>query len=490
MQVPAFSAQSVRLLEQKLCQSRSIDMPRLMQEAGEAAWQVLKLRWPKVKKIAIAVGTGHNGGDGLVLAKCAKEAGLEVVVLCFTMPTSQDLLTVYQDAKRAGVAFSGACFDDPTIELWVDAVLGIGATGPLSDVYRNWACKLNTSDLPVFAIDVPTGVIADTGWADTDAICADCTVTFVAHKMGLHTGSACNHTGDIVLCDLGAKPLWSEVTASIMLHAPSDAPAHLPTRPKDSHKGAFGHVGIVVGEQLGAAFLVASSAMAVGVGKVTLLLPKGDMRMEVLAHFPSYLVCSYEDDDWQAQSETMDVVMVGPGLGFSDQASALLDALVARSKPLVVDADALTWLAHTDKRFTNAILTPHPKEASRLLKTDIDGIQQDRIGALQALVAQYQGTCVLKGAGTLVGDLGSEHTPRLCQYASSAMAKAGMGDVLVGIIGGLWAQGLARENAACTGVLLHALMGERLTDQWGERSVRVEDVMPMLASCLKGHDGA
>lgn len=254
---------------------------------------------------------------------------------------------------------------------------------------------------------------------------------------------------------------------------------YLKPRPRDFHKGNAGHVLIVGGNYgySGAARLAAEAALRVGAGLVSVATRK-EHAMLLNVTFPELMSHSVETaNELMPLIKKADVIIVGPGLGKTDWSVELLNAVFTSEKNLVVDADGLNLLAENKMKKSNWILTPHPGEASRLLRISSEEVQNDRVSAVTTLQHQYGGICILKGAGTLIS---STNKLSICEAGNPGMATAGMGDVLSGVLGGLLAQGIPQEDAAKLGVLVHALAGDLAAKQ-GERGMIASD----LIKCLK-----
>jgi NAD(P)H-hydrate epimerase len=340
---------------------------------------------------------------------------------------------------------------------------------------------VNACRRPVLAIDVPSGLCADTGRVRGTAVVAAATVTFIARKAGLWMASGPEHAGEVVLDPLGIDARASDRSGALpvlrLLERESLA-ASLVRRPRDAHKGIAGHVLIVGGGfgMPGAARLAGEAALRAGAGRVTVLAAPGSWAA-IAGGCPELMVRGVEEYVDVASLAPLlaaaDVVAIGPGLGQGPWArrmfSLIIDAVVARRLPCVIDADALNLLAETrDAQSSRAlrapahsVLTPHPGEAARLLGTTSAAIQADRLQALRALQSRHDATLVLKGAGSLVSD---RPVSWLCPFGNPAMAAPGMGDVLTGVIAALLGQGLEVPVAARTGVLLHALAGDLAAD--------------------------
>ncbi len=462
---------------------------RLMHRAGRAAFDALRARWPAAKRITVVCGGGNNGGDGYVLAGLARDAGFDVQVVAVADPARLrgDTLAAYRFAADrigppAGPAAGEPCAkaDAPSSESpaeniergagsWlprgdviVDALLGTGATGEVRQATAAAVARINAAGRPVLALDLPSGVDASTGaLLMSEPVAATLTVTFVAAKLGLVTGPAVDCVGELLLAplDLPAE-VFDRPGIGVLDGA---ALCRLRRRP-GAHKGDFGRLAVVGGDadMGGAVLLAGEAALATGAGVVR-IATRGVNRTAVLARRPELMVRAADSaEDIEDLLDSASAVAVGPGLGRSPWAEALLARCLAAGKPLVVDADGLNLLAAEGglpSLPANAVITPHPGEAGRLLGEDAAWVQSHRPQAAAALSA-HGAVAVLKGAGTLIAAGGSVRG--VCVGGNPGMATAGSGDVLAGIVGVLLARGLDAASAAELGVWLHARAGDEV----------------------------
>jgi hydroxyethylthiazole kinase-like uncharacterized protein yjeF len=450
----------------------------LMKRAGEAALRTLRSRWPTAMKIVIAAGSGNNGGDGYVLARFAQAAGLTATVLALTAPDrlQGDARSAHDDFKASGgqvLPFAAEALSKA--DVIVDALLGTGLSSAVRAPFIEAIAALNASGRPVLALDLPSGLNADSGAAMGSAVRADCTISFVALKTGLFLAEGPDYAGRLVFDDLEVvPPPEPRFRAMLERMSEADIAAALPPRARAANKGDFGRVLIVGGGagMPGAVRLCGETCLRVGAGLVTIATARENLAA-IAACRPELIMHPVNGpDDLQQPLEAASVVAIGPGLGRTAWARALLDRVLASGKPLVIDADALNLLA---ERWLAAprgsVLTPHPGEAARLLRTNAAAVQADRVSALRQLCDRHPGAIVvLKGAGTLVGvaeasedaDDGNASDPiyGLCERGNPAMATAGMGDVLTGAIAGILGQCHDPWLAARAGVMAHALAGD------------------------------
>jgi NAD(P)H-hydrate epimerase len=486
-----YRAEDVRAMDRYAIDTLGIPGIDLMRRAGIAAFAALRERCPEARTLSAICGAGNNGGDGYVLARLAHQANWDVRVYPAAPPESLkgDALTAYQDFRAAGgeildfipVDFEGA-------EVVVDGLLGTGldraVEGPYAEVIRavNRYAQLGVvrSGRPgrILALDIPSGLHADTGMALGVAVKAHLTVSFIGLKRGLFTGEGLEYSGEVVFDDLGT-PLEVKYSAKPSAHLLPSWGRGLPPRPRFAHKGHYGHALVVGGDHgySGAARLAAEAAGRVGAGLVSVATREDHAALFNLAR-PELMCHGVESrESLQALLARATVIAIGPGLGRSDWARELFEAVLATELLLVVDADGLNLLAERPTRRENWILTPHPGEAARLLGVTSAEIQRDRFAAVRELQAKYGGVAVLKGSGTLIA--GQEGVPAVCATGNPGMASGGMGDVLTGVVAGLLAQKLDLQEAATLAVRLHGAAGDEAAKS-GERGLLASDLMEPL----------
>lgn len=459
----------------------------LMQRAAQAAWRALRRRWPQVRKLCVLAGPGNNGGDGYLLAAIARRAGWDVQVYSLADPAR------LRDA--AAQAYAEACAQGVQMQPWhaeavldgllVDAMLGTGLAGELREPYASAVARINASGLPCLALDIPSGLCADTGRLWGAAVRADLTVTFIALKLGLFTGAGPDQVGELCFADLQADAALCAAAPAMAQRLTAGNLQRLPARPRTTHKGRCGRLLVVGGERGygGAALLAAQSGLRGGAGMVS-LATREEHVAGALARCPELMVRGLlSSGQLLALLPGHDVLVVGPGLGQGAWGRSLLTAAAQFEGAQVWDADALNLLAAGRVQIrAGAVLTPHPGEAARLLGCSLAEVQDDRPAAALRLAQRYQAVVVLKGAGSLVTD---GHTLRLCEHGHPAMAGPGLGDVLAGLIGALLAQGLAALPASELAVWLHARAGERL-GQAG-RGLLASELVGVIRELLEEH---
>ncbi len=479
--IELYSAAQVRELDRRAIEEQGLPGRTLMERAGQAAFAALRARWRDLNRIAVLCGSGNNGGDGYVVARLAHEAGIAVDLYHLGDPARMSEAAAAMRAAliEAGVEpqpFSGSLPSGAM--LLVDGLLGIGFSGVLEEGWRAAVEALNSHPAPVLALDIPSGLEADTGRAEL-AVQAAMTVTFIGLKVGLFTGAGPAHAGEVVFADLqvphsvhdGLEPVARRLD-------PTRLADRLGRRRRDAHKGDFGHVLVVGGDHgmAGAVRLAAEAAARCGAGLVS-VATRAAHQAALLSGRPELMVHAVEEAEQLDPLLTRaTVVVVGPGLGQGDWGRALFHRAIAAAPALVLDADALNLLA-TDSAVAlppATVLTPHPGEAARLL----DNTQPltDRLASARALAERYQGVVILKGAGSVIADPSG---CSICSDGNPGMASGGMGDLLAGVVAALIGQGLAPGVAAQTGVCLHAVAGDRAARE-GERGLLASDLLPHL----------
>ena len=477
---PLYKAAQVQELDRRTI-AGGIDGFALMQRAASSAWHSFRSRWPQARSITVLCGSGNNGGDGHVLAALAMQSGLKVqrITLKSVEELSGDATRAAELATSAGVG----CEEwhagiELTGEVIVDALLGTGLTGEVEGRFKRAIETINAAKQPVLAIDIPSGLVADTGAVPGIAVKASCTVTFIGDKVGLHTGDAPAYTGEIDFRPLGVKAqAYFDIPPTAWRLDDSLLAEAFAPRLRTSHKGDMGHVLIMGGAPGfgGAALLTCQAAARLGAGKVSLATAPEHIAAS-LVRCPEVMAHGVRGGAEAAElPSNADVVVVGPGLGQAAWGQAVLQSALQADKPLVVDADGLNLLARQwpEVRRDNWILTPHPGEAARLLNCSVADIQSDRPAAAQALQRARGGVVILKGAGSLIaGPSGLV----VCPYGNPGMASGGMGDVLSGMLGALIAQRGEVEFSAWLGAMVHALAADRAAAEEGERGLLASDL--------------
>jgi hydroxyethylthiazole kinase-like uncharacterized protein yjeF len=463
MNIPLFSAQDIRAIEQAFAKSH----PRvsIMQRAGaKVAAKASQIAGRKKgAKILILAGPGNNGGDAWVAAELLRKAGQRVTVV--PIGTSHSAEDAAKAARAAFLKAKGAVAEklpDPIdADVIVDGLFGIGLARAPDGASAQAIEAANGSGIPILAIDIPSGLNADTGRAPGAVIHAHTTLTFIGAKPGLFTGMArdvCGHV-EIESLSVAAPP-----SLGALLQRERVA-ALIPSRHHDTHKGSYGNAAIIGGAEgmVGAAILAARAALMMGPGKVY----AGIAAREVPAYDainPEIMMRRAEE---LVEDSAMTAIAIGMGLGTDKTAPRLMTAALSRDIPMVFDADALNLVASNPSigaafkaktagippQSLSFILTPHPGEAARLLDVRNADIEADRIGAAQKIADTYNAIVVLKGSGTVIATPGGHYA--INPTGNPGMASGGMGDALAGMLVAFLAQGLPAIDAATLAVYLH-----------------------------------
>lgn len=458
--------------------------PPLMERAGAAAARIAQdmLAGSTLPPLVVA-GPGNNGGDAFVVARRLKQAGL-APDLAFT----GDPARLPADARRAFDAWhaaGGNCFDElpeGPHGLIVDGLFGIGLTRPAEGRYADWIARINDGHCPVLALDVPSGLDAETGRTVGPVIRATCTATFISLKPGLLTGDGPDHCGELVVCDLGLPiPAGDGLRIVPDLFRPCLQP-----RLRNSHKGSYGSVAILGGApgMAGAALLAGRAALGLGAGRVYVgmleRLPADPVQPELMLRAP---------DEAMAAAT---VVAIGPGLGQTMQASELVMRALDTPHPLVLDADALNLLAEITLlqrklavRPAPTFLTPHPAEAARLLDTRTEDIQSHRLSAARELARRFKVHVALKGCGSIV--VAPDGRWFINATGNPGLASAGSGDVLTGMLAALLAQHWTPLEALLGAVHLHGAAADACaTNDHGPVGLTASELVIPARNILNG----
>lgn len=484
---PLYPSSAIRQIETLANQAMRPDDTPLMERAGLVAAELVRRLAGDGRRILVVAGPGNNGGDALVAARHLKSWWFDV-----TLVFAGDVERFPSDAAAAWAAWQTAggtaVSSIPEGERWdwvIDGLFGIGMARNLGGVWLEQVRTLNRLGLPTLALDVPSGLDADAGQLFGAAVRATDTLTFIAAKPGLYTANGADYCGRIHFADLGLDAGALLPAAGHLLN--EGVAAALPRRPRNSHKGLAGSVGILGGapSMVGAALLAGRAALKCGAGLVYVATLDDGPSFDPLT--PELMLCRPEQ---LHRRDKLGCLVVGPGLGLSAPALEQLGWAVAGAYPLLLDADALNLLA-ADPALRNALsrrnaatlLTPHPAEAGRLLDSDSHEVQQDRVGAALRLAERYAATVVLKGAGSIIA------TPDgrwfVNPTGNPGMSSGGMGDALAGIVAALVAQRVPPEKALLLGVYLHgAAADERVVHGCGPLGLSASEVIDAARGLL------
>ncbi len=494
---PVFLTEHIRALE-RAAFAQDPPLP-LMERAGRATAELVRrLADERIRRILVLAGPGNNGGDAFVAARHLKQWWFDVCVV-FTGDAGKlkaDARAAFDDWSAAGGSVLTEIPGDYDWQLAIDGLFGIGLQRALDERHSELVSQLNDSRCDVIAIDVPSGIDADSGQVMGTAVQARHTITFLGLKAGLHTLDGPDHAGEIHFAGLGINEagemtlpdghgylIGNEIIASTL------AP-----RPLNSHKGRFGDVAIIGGTNgmVGAALLAGRAALKLGAGRVLIGMLGDGPAVDLVQ--PDLMIRNVEE---LLERENIGAMVVGPGLGQSDVASHVLSRAMKIDAPLVLDADALNLLALSDSlkefirdRDQETLLTPHPAEAARLLSVQTDWVQGDRVGAAQQIASEFEAGVVLKGCGSVCAF--PEGIWCINTSGNPGLASAGMGDVLAGILGALLGQRASAHNALLAGVHVHGLAADDLvahgTGPLGLTASEIIDAARRVWNRLASHD--
>jgi ADP-dependent NAD(P)H-hydrate dehydratase / NAD(P)H-hydrate epimerase len=492
-------SEQIRRAEAELAAAAGMPLYELMERAGAALLDYARQHWPDAHHWWVFTGPGNNGGDGYVLARLAQAAGFRVRVIAARAPAQ-----LKDDAHQAAAAFLAAggqieLFDnvhqtlaesETLPDLLIDALLGSGTHLPLTTAMTEIVATINRLPAPLLAVDLPSGLDADTGHIMGDPVRATRTLCLVGLKQGLLTGQGPSWCGELDVASLGLDLGHWQAPSALRIDYP--ALAHLlGPRVRSAHKGQQGRVLLIGGNQgmAGAILLAAMACLRTGAGLVKVCQHPGNAsasltQPEIMALGRECLVTASSATAGQSGDNSPvagvtpreSVRVLGPGLGLDEWGKTLFEQALCQRLPLVLDADGLNWLAQQPRHQDNWVLTPHPAEAARLLGCRTAEVEADRFAALRAIQGRYGGVVLLKGAGTLITD-GKQIW--LCQEGNPGMASGGMGDLLSGIIAALLAQGLGARDATCLGAVIHGEAADLAATE-GERGMLASDLLPWI----------
>lgn len=445
---------------------------------------VLMGREEKTKKILAVCGTGNNGGDGVAAARILCQQGYHAAVTVIGDPDhmTEEMQRQIEIAVNCDVpVLPVSSIADHEFDILLDGVFGIGLSREVEGVYERVLDQMNESDATIYALDVPSGIHAGTGAVLGTAVRADCTITFGIHKLGLVLHPGCEYAGEVVVGDIGFPEVSiASVIPESYYYEPEDLFALMPSRPVYSHKGTFGKILIVAGSETmtGAAYLAAKAAYSVGAGLVKVLSSVCNREI-LLSSLPEILFAAR--DEISDSLDWADAVVVGPGLGLTEEAEKLVRYVVENSPvPTVIDGDGIRLCRNvTDTLSDNFILTPHLKEMSYLTGISVSDLQGDLPGTTRDTAKKWNCVIAQKDARTVVSD-GKECYINVS--GNNGMATGGSGDVLAGITGGLLGQHMEPFAAAKLAVYLHGLSGDVAAKEKGVYGMMASDLIHGVTS--------
>ena len=511
--IKVITAAQMQELERRTMGEGRIPSTTLMERAGSGVATCIEqwLGTVSGKTITVVCGKGNNGGDGFVAARLLRRrrANVRVLTMASLSELSRDAALMYrQFVKVAGKSSVIPYRSKDTARallqeshLLVDALLGTGLSSAVTGRYGEVIESMNEVNRPVVAIDVPSGLHADTGTAFGQAVRASLTVTFGLPKTGLYQNQGIDLSGNINLVDIGIPPSYVDAIKShVTVITPQWVQGCLPRRERSGHKGTYGHAGIIAGSvgKTGAAALAAQAALRIGAGLVTVATPSSvndilEAKLLEVMTLPmpetkARTLSRAALDRLLAFMATRDAVAIGPGLSTHHETVELVQALTSRlDRPAVLDADALNALTGRTAILasckTPPIITPHPGEMARLeAEATSQTVNRDRIGTATRFARERGLFVILKGARTIIAR--PDGAVAICPTGNPGMATAGTGDVLTGMVVGLLAQGLPSWEAACTATYLHGAAGDLAAAMKGEVGMIAGDLLEHIPTAL------
>lgn len=489
------NAAQMKAADQYTIQKLGVPSLELMEHAAQACVQVLEDEKVDLSHVCVVCGSGNNGGDGFAIARILQNNRYSVETFCVGNPEhyTEETQEQMHRLQECGGKITYGMPQEDSYSVIIDAVFGVGLSRKVEGRYRQVIEQMNRMRGTKFAVDIPSGLSATTGCILGCAFKADYTVTFQLKKIGLELSQGRTMAGRVIVPDIGISTDSICEDQEIVRTAGKDIYRKmLPDRPEDSNKGMYGRLLVIAGSKgmAGAAYLNAHAAYMTGAGLVR-IYTSSDNREILQTLLPEAIITTYEEYNKEELLSLLtwaDSVCIGSGLGMSRLSEKILKTVIEYVKvPCLIDADGLNLLAE-NKNYLNQmaerrfVITPHMKEMSRLTGTPVEELKADRIQILKDFISRYRITCVLKDSRTLIAS--EEKGIRMNLTGNSAMAKAGSGDVLAGVISGWMVQGKEAEDAAELGTYIHGLSGDLAKFEKGVYSVMARDLIEYISKAL------
>lgn len=500
-----YTAGQVRELDRIAIEEHQLSGLLLMKRAAQACVDALFHHWRGTTRVAVFCGSGNNAGDGYFIAAFLAEKNVQVTIVQLGNPEklSPDARQGYEMCCHRDIEF----IDDPRqaklneVEVIVDALLGTGTSGEIRPQFAEAVDMINHHPSRVLSVDIPSGISADTGQVLGVAVRADVTVSFIGMKRGLMTLDGPDYVGEMRYDSLGVpEDIFTKVGKAVVRLNYATLFSDFPERRGNSHKNSFGNLLLIGGDEgmSGAILMSAAAAMRAGAGVVTIATHPAHAAYLGTMH-PELMVRGVKD---AAALDTLidkaSCMVIGPGLGRSEWSEQLFGRAIQADLPMVIDADGLIWLSRLSRvpRVNNHwVLTPHPGEATHLLRgavensdtyesSNLPNVQFDRFSSVMEIQQIYGGNILLKGQGTLICN---SNDVFLCPYGNPGMSTAGMGDVLSGVIGGLVAQGCSLSQATTLGAVVHSKAADACATRLGPRGLMATDLYPEIRRLVNGN---
>ena len=489
------NAAQMKAADQYTIQKLEVPSLELMEHAAQACVQVLEDEKVDLSHVCVVCGSGNNGGDGFAIARILQNNRYSVETFCVGNPEhyTEETQEQMHRLQECGGKITYGMPQEDSYSVIIDAVFGVGLSRKVEGRYRQVIEQMNRMRGTKFAVDIPSGLSATTGCILGCAFKADYTVTFQLKKIGLELSQGRTMAGRVIVPDIGISTDSICEDQEIVRTAGKDIYRKmLPDRPEDSNKGTYGRLLVIAGSKgmAGAAYLNAHAAYMTGAGLVR-IYTSSDNREILQTLLPEAIITTYEEYNKEELLSLLtwaDSVCIGSGLGMSRLSEKILKTVIEYVKvPCLIDADGLNLLAE-NKNYLNQmaerrfVITPHMKEMSRLTGTPVEELKADRIQILKDFISRYRITCVLKDSRTLIAS--EEKGIRMNLTGNSAMAKAGSGDVLAGVISGWMVQGKEAEDAAELGTYIHGWSGDLAKFEKGVYSVMARDLIEYISKAL------
>lgn len=489
------NAAQMKAADQYTIQKLGVPSLELMEHAAQACVQVLEDEKVDLSHVCVVCGSGNNGGDGFAIARILQNNRYSVETFCVGNPEhyTEETQEQMHRLQECGGKITYGMPQEDSYSVIIDAVFGVGLSRKVEGRYRQVIEQMNRMRGTKFAVDIPSGLSATTGCILGCAFKADYTVTFQLKKIGLELSQGRTMAGRVIVPDIGISTDSICEDQEIVRTAGKDIYRKmLPDRPEDSNKGTYGRLLVIAGSKgmAGAAYLNAHAAYMTGAGLVR-IYTSSDNREILQTLLSEAIITTYEEYNKEELLSLLtwaDSVCIGSGLGMSRLSEKILKTVIEYVKvPCLIDADGLNLLAE-NKNYLNQmaerrfVITPHMKEMSRLTGISVEELKADRIQILKDFISRYRITCVLKDSRTLIAS--EEKGIRMNLTGNSAMAKAGSGDVLAGVISGWMVQGKEAEDAAELGTYIHGLSGDLAKFEKGVYSVMARDLIEYISKAL------
>ncbi|WWO96435.1 MAG: NAD(P)H-hydrate dehydratase [Candidatus Dasytiphilus stammeri] len=482
-----WTTKQIGVLQSEIVKKMHISLLELMHRAGQASFDCIINLWPNSRHWLILCGNSSNGQKGYIIAELARNAGITVTVMGCYGPffhKSCNKYQKYQDAQLKWIEKGESIYSAHTpfpdkVDIIIDALLGIEMNNIPIFPYNILISRANQHSAPIFSIDIPSGLLADTGFTPGEVIHAAHTITFIGIKPGLITGQARKYVGKLHYHSLDTNVVLNKHHSSISRWDKTClTEKFLPLKIPTSHKGQHGKLLLIGGDigTAGAIILTGKAALRSGTGLVKIITHKLNI-IPVLSNCPELMVQKYSRNTLEKYIKWANTIIIGPGIGQQSWGKKIMFRIKQSHQPSLWDADALTFLANNRNIRMNRIITPHSGEAAKLLKMHISEVEKDRLQAAKLLAKYYGGVVVLKGSGTVIASHSGEVA--IADVGNVGLATGGMGDILSGIIGSFLGQQFSIYKAAILGCIVHGVAADILSAS-GTRGMVASDLLPII----------